>query len=384
MKNRYIDSLHKRILAYGIISFLITCAVELLLGMNMPFVLRLLGQEELGGGPFIQEGRNETFQVILMVAAGIAAFLVSFMLLMNNVVRYVRLITKGIHQIADGDLGAQIDVQGNDELTYIAMSLNDMTGKLGQLMDREREAERTKNELITSVAHDLRTPLTSILGYMEYLTMDTKLDDATRQKYIHVVYVKAKRLQKLIEDLFSFTKLNYGKIAMKIAKVDLVMLLNQLLEDFYPSFEAKGLECEFCCKESAILIDADGNLLARLFDNLINNAVKYGAEGKLIRVEAEKDGDQVRVRVINYGFVIPKDDLDRIFNKFYRIEQSRSEDTGGTGLGLAIVKNVVDMHRGRISVKSSLDGTVFEVSLNISFDPNEEKLELNPQDGRLV
>ncbi len=378
MKNRYIDSIHKRILAYGVLSCIITFAVLVLMGMNMPFVLRILGQEELGGGPYIRESKNETFQVILLVVTGIATFLVSFMLLMNNVVRYIKVIIKGTRQIADGDLSAQIAVEGNDELTYIAMSLNDMTGKLGQLMDREREAERTKNELITSVAHDLRTPLTSILGYMEYLTMDQKLDDATRAKYIHVVYVKAKRLQKLIEDLFSFTKLNYGKIAMKLGKVDLVMLLNQLLEDFYPSFEEKGMACEFCCQESSILIDADGNLLARLFDNLINNAVKYGAEGKLIRVEAEKDNEQVVARVINYGYVIPKEDLDKIFNKFYRVEQSRSENTGGTGLGLAIVKNVVDMHRGKISVKSSLDGTVFEVRLNIVFDPDEEKLELNP------
>ncbi len=378
MKSKYIDSLHKRILVYGVISSFVTLVVELILGSNMSFVLRILGQEELGGGPFIQESRNESFQVALMVLAGITAFLVTFIFLMNGVVRYVKEITKGIRQIADGDLGAKIAVRGNDELTYIATSLNDMTEKIEQLMDREREAERTKNELITSVAHDLRTPLTSILGYMEYLSMDKKMDEATKEKYIHVVYLKARRLQKLIEDLFSFTKLNYGKIAMKMGKVDIVMLLNQLLEDFYPSFAEKNLDCEFSCAESAILIDADGNLIARLFDNLINNAVKYGAEGKLIRVETEKDHEQVVVRVINYGYIIPKEDLDKIFNKFYRVEQSRSENTGGTGLGLAIVKNVVDMHRGKISVKSDLDGTVFEVRLNISFNPEDEKLELNP------
>lgn len=378
MINRYINSLHKRILAYGAVSCLVTFVVELLLGLNMPFVLRLLGQEELGGGPFAEESSNETFQVVLMVVVGISVFLVCFLLLMNNVVRYIREINRGIRQIADGDLSAQIEVKGNDELTYIATSLNDMTGKLERLMDRERESERTKNELITSVAHDLRTPLTSILGYMEFLSMGQKLDEVTRDKYIHVVYLKAKRLQKLIEDLFSFTKLNYGKIAMKVDKVDIVMLLNQLLEDFYPSFADKNLEYEFCCEESSLLIDADGNLIARLFDNLINNAIKYGAEGKLIKVELVKEYEQVVVRVINYGYVIPKDDLNKIFNKFYRVEQSRSENTGGTGLGLAIVKNVVDMHRGKITVKSGLDGTVFEVRLNISFNPDEEKLELNP------
>lgn len=378
MKSRYIDNLHKRILVYGAVSCLVTLAVELLMGFHMDFVLRLFGQGELGSGPFIQESRNENFQAALMVIVGMTVFLLTFSLLMNHVVMYIKEINRGVRQIADGDLSARVAVRGNDELTSIAASLNDMTGKIGQLMDREREAERTKNELITSVAHDLRTPLTSILGYMEFLSMDQKLDEETRKKYIHVVYQKAKRLQKLIEDLFSFTKLNYGKIAMKIGKVDIVMLLNQLLDDFYPSFADKNLEYEFACAENSILIDADGNLIARLFDNLINNAIKYGAEGKLIRVEAEKEHEQVIVRVINYGYVIPKQEQDKIFNKFYRVEQSRSEQTGGTGLGLAIVKNVVDMHRGKVSVKSSLDGTVFEVRLNISFNPDEEKLDLNP------
>lgn len=377
MKDRYINSLHRRILVYGAVSCVNTLLIELFLGWNMPAILNLLGVPQ-ADGPFLLENRNESLQIALMVGIGIAVFLVSFLLLMENVVTYIREITKGIRKIADGDLAAQIEVKGNDELTYIATSLNDMTRKIELLMDKEREAERTKNELITSVAHDLRTPLTSIIGYMEFLSMDQRMNEDTRQKYIHVVYVKAKRLQKLIEDLFSFTKLNYGKIAMKVGQVDIVMLVNQLLEDFYPSFAEKNLEYELECEESSIIINADGNLIARLFDNLINNAIKYGSEGKIVRVKISQDHEQVVVRVINYGFVIPKEDLDNIFNKFYRVEQSRSENTGGTGLGLAIVKNVVDMHKGKISVKSGLDGTEFVIRLNIFFNPDEEKLELNP------
>lgn len=377
MKDRYINSLHRRILVYGAVSCVNTLLIELFLGWNMPAILNLLGVPQ-ADGPFLLENRNESLQIALMVGIGIAVFLVSFLLLMENVVTYIREITKGIRKIADGDLAAQIEVKGNDELTYIATSLNDMTRKIELLMDKEREAERTKNELITSVAHDLRTPLTSIIGYMEFLSMDQRMNEDTRQKYIHVVYVKAKRLQKLIEDLFSFTKLNYGKIAMKVGQVDIVMLVNQLLEDFYPSFAEKNLEYELECEESSIIINADGNLIARLFDNLINNAIKYGSEGKIVRVKINQDHEQVVVRVINYGFVIPKEDLDNIFNKFYRVEQSRSENTGGTGLGLAIVKNVVDMHKGKISVKSGLDGTEFVIRLNIFFNPDEEKLELNP------
>lgn len=381
MKNkyisRYISNLHRRILFYGFISILCTLLAELVLGFNIDTVLRFIGVSEAGAS-IMQQGRRDVFQIIIMVGAGITVFLVTFLLLMENVVNYVREITKGIRKIADGDLSAEINVQGNDELSYIATCLNDMTDKIEMLMEKEREAERTKNELITNVAHDLRTPLTSIIGYMEFLSMDKGLGEETRQKYIQLVYIKAKRLEKLIEDLFSFTKLNYGKIAMKVGKVDVVILLAQLLEDFYPSFAERNLEQEFYCEESSIVIDADGNLLARLFENLINNAVKYGAEGKVIRVEIKKEYDQVVVSVINYGYIIPKDDLENIFNKFYRVEQSRSENTGGTGLGLAIVKNVVDMHHGRIYVNSSLDGTEFVVHLNIHLNQDEQGLEITP------
>jgi signal transduction histidine kinase len=120
------------------------------------------------------------------------------------------------------------------------------------------------------------------------------------------------------------------------------------------------------------MINADGNLLARLFDNLINNAIKYGAEGKRVTVRVHAEADTVQVSVANYGYVIPAEELPLIFDKFYRVEQSRSTTTGGTGLGLAIVKNIVDMHGGKITVKSDLNGTVFTVTLKVDFDVNKE------------
>ena len=366
MKNLYL-----RILSYGIISILITAAVVCVLWMNINRIWEALGLVNERVMPYSEGIRTQSIQFLLLALIGAIVFLVSFLVQMGSVIQYVNEITKGIRQIADGDLETVIEPKGEDELTYIATSLNDMTEKIKDLMEKERVAERTKNELITSVAHDLRTPLTSIIGYMGFLSADNKLNEEVRKRYIEIVYQKAKRLEKLIEDLFSFTKLNYGQIAMKIGKVDLVMLLNQLLDDFYPSFENHGLTQEFISSQSSIVLDGDGNLLARLFDNLINNAIKYGAEGKVIRVEIAEEQEQVIVKVINYGYIIPQKDLDLIFNKFYRVEQSRSENTGGTGLGLAIVKNIVDMHHGKISVKSSLDGTEFEVVLNKKFRVEE-------------
>ena len=193
-----------------------------------------------------------------------------------------------------------------------------------------------------------------------------------QKKYIDIAYVKAKRLEKLIEDLFGFTKMNYGRISMNVGKVDIVKLLGQLLEEFYPSFMDKDLTYELKSNVPSQVITADGNLLARLFDNLINNAIKYGAEGKKVLVQVLAKDDIVTVSVTNYGYVIPAEELPLIFNKFYRVEQSRSSKTGGTGLGLAIAKSIVDMHGGTISVASDLNGTVFTVKLKVDFDVNKE------------
>lgn len=372
LRDNFGSGIRNRIFFYFIISLVNTFIVEAFACYNFKLVAEYMSEVEYVNTGYKTEAHIADWQIAVMIILGIIVFMVSFMLLIENVISYINEMTKSVRRIAAGDLNETVAVRGNDELAYIAASLNDMTDKLLVLMEKERDSERSKNDLITNVAHDLRTPLTSIIGYMGYLAARKDLKEEEREKYIQMVYSKAKRLEKLIEDLFSFTKLNHGKIAMKVGKVDIVMLTNQLLDDFYPSFEKEGLECELICDKTSILINADGNLLARLFDNLINNAIKYGKEGKYIRIFIEDNDETVVVAVVNYGYIIPKEDIGRLFNKFFRVEQSRSTNTGGTGLGLAIVKNIVDMHKGNIEVKSDLDGTEFIVTLLKEFDVEEE------------
>jgi len=372
LRDNFGSGIRNRIFFYFIISLINTFIVEAFMFYNFKLVAEYMSEVEYVNTGYVAEPQIADWQVLTMIVIGVVVFLLSFMLLIENVISYINEMTKSVRRIAAGDFNEIVAVRGNDELAYIATSLNDMTEKLLVLMEKERDSERSKNELITNVAHDLRTPLTSIIGYMGYLTTKKDLKEEERDNYIQMVYSKAKRLEKLIEDLFSFTKLNHGKIAMKVGKVDIVMLTNQLLDDFYPSFEKEGLECELICKKSSIFINADGNLIARLFDNLINNAIKYGKEGKYIRIFIEDNDETVVVSVVNYGYVIPKEDINKLFNKFFRVEQSRSTNTGGTGLGLAIVKNIVDMHKGNIEVRSGLDGTEFIVTLIKEFDVEEE------------
>lgn len=372
MKNDINRRFHTRVVANIFYSAVITVLIELFLVTNISLIASYMRNTERDNAFVELLTTFDAVVILIYVVFGIGIFTVTFLLLQEKSMRYIARISDAMQSISEGDLNITVDIEGDDEFSVMAASLNKMVEDLRELMDKEREAERTKNELITNIAHDLRTPLTSITGYLELLSGDTALDPEVQKKYIGIAYVKTKRLEKLIEDLFGFTKLNYGKMSMHVARVDVVKLLSQLLEEFYPSFVDKNLSYELQSNVPAQVITADGNLLARLFDNLINNAIKYGADGKRILVKVHGAEDQVTVSIVNYGYVIPSEELPLIFNKFYRVEQSRSTNTGGTGLGLAIAKNIVDMHGGSITVTSDLSGTVFTVKLKVDFDVNKE------------
>ncbi len=372
MKNSLNGRYHTRVVVNIIYSTVVACMVMVFLVTNLSMIGQYAAERGMENSLVLLFYRPGNSRSCRRCAFGIGVFSVSFLLLQSRSMRYISRISSAMREIAEGDLNITLDVEGDDEFADMAENLNNMVEELRQLMDRERESERTKNELITNVAHDLRTPLTSIIGYLELLSGPVKLNEEMQKKYLDITYKKSKRLQKLIEDLFGFTKLNYGKISMKVSKVDIVKLLSQMLEEFYPNFMEKNLAYELQSNVTAKVITADGNLLARLFDNLINNAIKYGSEGKKIIVKVDATDTVVTVSVTNFGYVIPKEELPLLFEKFYRVEQSRSVNTGGTGLGLAIAKNIVDMHGGTIGVTSDLNGTVFTVKLKVDFDINRE------------
>ena len=177
----------------------------------------------------------------------------------------------------------------------------------------------------------------------------------------------------MIKDLFDYTR--YDKDKMKIHRnyLNLNQFMEQLIDEFYPSFSEKGLICKKEISKEEICIFGDGELLARAIGNLISNAIKYGADGKLVEIYTETRNDQAVVRIVNYGRIIPKEDIDKIFDKFYRVESSRSLKTGGTGLGLAIAKNIVGLHDGTISAQSDTDGTIFQIVLPLAKEKESKK-----------
>ena len=359
-----------QLMAHIGIASVITIILLVFLITNLTAITSFLYQTGNDSQALQRFALGSTISVLLFVLLGILLFSLIFLLLQRKMARDVETIARAVKQISEGDLSTRLELEGEGELTDIAENLNRMEEDIQELIDKERTSEQSKTDLITNVAHDLRTPLTSILGYLELLRKNQKLSPEMQQKYLDIAYNKSVRLQKLIEELFGFTKLSYGKINMNVAKVDIVELLAQLLEESYPNFQKNGLSYDFVSNRKSQIIEADGDLLARLFDNLIGNAIKYGKEGKRVRVNLRADREIVTIKIVNYGCVIPANELPLIFDRFYRTDHSRTNASGpgGTGLGLAIVKNITDMHHGTVSVSSDLSGTVFTVRLKIHFD----------------
>ena len=371
MKSKNQAKYRRSLLYQTLISTLAALAAEVLLVLNTSLLARFLSAFGFRSAP--PESRDGREAVIFLYALiGILVFAAVFALLQRRTIRYTREISRTLKNISEGDFSGRLPLIGDNELSDIALQVNHMSEEISSLIEREKQAEQTKNDLITNVAHDLRTPLTSIIGYLDLLQSGKDIAPEARQQYLRIAHDKAKYLQQMIEDLFGLTKLGYSEHTTKLEPLDLVQLLGQLLEEFYPVFEQNGMDYEYYPQVQHCVIRGDGKLLARLFDNLINNGVKYGKEGKLLRVELTQKDDCAIVRVINYGKVIPQEDLDRLFEKFYRGDASRNSQVAGTGLGLSIAANIASAHGGSITVGSSLKGTVFTVTLPVS-GPLENK-----------
>lgn len=299
---------------------------------------------------------------ILIGVLSIFLFCLYYVVFTSPMISYIREIVHGVERIKNGDLETPISIRSSGELMELAMAINEMQAVLKTSIAKEREAEHVKDELITNVAHDLRTPLTSVIGYLALLKDSKSLSDETRDKYVNIAYEKSSRMEGLVTDLFDFTRYEKNKMAITKQRLELKQFMEQIMDEFYPSLKQNQLECYTIFTPEKVYLDGDGELLARAFGNLMSNAIKYGSEGKQIRVEINHFPElkRARVAITNYGRIIPKRDLERIFDKFYRGDTSRPT-AGGTGLGLAIAKNIFEIHNGTIQVRSDENGTVFEV-----------------------
>ena len=252
-----------------------------------------------------------------------------------------------------------------NDLAPIESKLNEIRRTTALNEQAAREAEQRKNDLIVYLAHDLKTPLTSVLGYLTLLRDESQISDELREKYLSVALDKANRLEDLINEFFEITRFNLQNIALEPVNINLSVMLRQLADEFYPMLCEKDLAIRIAMPEG-IFIQGDRDKLARVFDNLLRNAINYSFENTSIDIACKPENDNVVFTLQNRGNAIPPDKLERIFEQFFRLDTSRTSKTGGAGLGLAIAKQIVEAHSGRISAKSDLEKTSFTVKLPIS------------------
>jgi two-component system sensor histidine kinase VanS len=296
--------------------------------------------------------------IFVLVGVTVIVFIVILRFLMSSFSAYFNEISEGLDILVSDK---KQDILLSREMNVMERKLNAIRRTLNKREQDAKEAEQRKNELVTYLAHDIKTPLTSVIGYLSLLDELPEMPEKKRSEYIRITLSKAKRLEGLIEELFEITRYNLQTIVLKKETVDLYYMLAQITDEFYPLLSAKKCEAVLDAPED-LTVEADPDKLARVFNNIIKNALEYGKSGETIEIKARKDGGAVKVTVKNTG-TLPKDKLNYIFDKFYRLDYARSSSTGGSGLGLAIAKEIVTAHGGRIYAESEDGFTVFTVVL---------------------
>lgn len=285
-----------------------------------------------------------------------------FYLLTKRYSSYFNEISTGIHHLSRGDFSHQVQIESNDEFRDIAHDINLASEKLKQAVERGDFSESSKDQLVVNLAHDLRTPLTSVLGYLDLILKDESLTKEQVRHFLTIAFTKSQRLERLIDELFEITRMNYGMLPVEKKSLNLTDLLYQLKEELYPAFKKNHLTARMD-STSHLPILADGELTARVFENLLTNAIRYGNEGQYVDINGTIDGDDVVVQVVNYGDSIPPDELPHLFDMFYTGDKARTHQEDSTGLGLFIAKNIVEQHNGTITAESNVIRTIFEVRL---------------------
>lgn len=240
-------------------------------------------------------------------------------------------------------------------------AISDSAAKAEQELVR---ADRLKHELVTNVAHDLRSPLTSITGYLDLIHSDRYRDEVELRHYIQVIHENATHLKGLVNDIFDYTFLQNDRIALQTSEVRLDELLNQLIMQSTLRLSEVEMEARFSSSAERPIVEGDALKLVRVFENILENAIRYGRDGKYIDTFVEDTDETVLINMTNYGEeAIPSRDIPYVFERFFRVEKSRAHYTGGSGLGLAIAKSIVELHEGEIQVKSQPGETTFTILL---------------------
>ncbi|GAB4187600.1 MAG: ATP-binding protein [Calditrichia bacterium] len=285
------------------------------------------------------------------------------LLLFFLLTRRLQRVTRTVRQFEQGDYHARIDLQSNDEIGTLANAYNHMAATINQHIEAIKNNDKLRRELIANISHDLRSPLASVLGYLEtYLLKEQSMSPEQKREFLEIMYKNLQRLNKLVLELFELSKLDAGQVKFHMEPFSLAELCQDVILKFKPLAEKKRISVDQQFDKHISQAYGDIGMIERAISNLLDNALNYTPEGGKVTIILEEKDKQITVRITDTGYGIESQDLPHIFNRFYRVDKSRS--SGSTGLGLAITKKIIEAHNSEIEVHSTVNqGTTFEFSL---------------------
>ncbi|HIU52266.1 MAG TPA: HAMP domain-containing histidine kinase [Candidatus Merdicola faecigallinarum] len=339
------------ILIAGIISFILYFILVLFFENTLSILVARLNYDLYAWIVYNRE-------IVLYIYVGIVLAIILYRFI-SKYVNSINEVYKSLDRILEED---NETIKLPDNMNQFAEKINEIKYNYISTKNSERDAEQKKNDLIMYMAHDLKTPLTSIIGYLTLLSDEKEIPKKLQEKYINIALNKSLRVEELINQFFDITRYNLHAMPIIKNEINIAYLLKQLVDECYPMLENKGL----CCKLNTpdkIMYLGDGDKLARAFDNLLKNAINYSFEGSTIEINLLQKEDKILISFRNKGEKIPEYKLEKIFEKFYRGDEARISSTGGAGLGLAITKEIIELHEGSIKVKNDDEYIEFDIEL---------------------
>lgn len=287
-------------------------------------------------------------------------------LFMKKIAKRIRNIYIGIEAFELGNAGVRIQDEQKDEIGDLACSFDTMAEKIEEQLTEKEQYEESRKQLVSNLSHDLRTPLSSILGYSEMLKDGLCTEEGEQKRYMNTIHRKAGYMNQLLGELLEFSRLDIGSMELHKERCNLSELLRELIIEYLPVIEVRGIALEVEIPEQAVFGELDKERMERSIRNVIDNALKYGMQGKKLRIALTKEDTFVRIEVQDYGQVLSEETRKHVFERFYRGDTARNSKAGGMGLGLAITEEIIQKHGGSIWIESEVNkGTCIVIILHI-------------------
>ena len=357
-----INDLTKRKIRLSI-SLVVNMIVAYIISMVVYFIVALFFENRIS---VVVESLNYDLYYWIVNNRNIVTYIYIAIVMVVVIYRFVSKYVNGTQEVYNA---LDLILKEDNETIKLPSEMNEFSDKINEIKydyiltkKNEREAEQKKNDLIVYMAHDLKTPLTSIIGYLTLLKDEKQISKELQEKYIKIALEKALRVEDLTNQFFDITRYNLQNMPINKQEMNLVYLLKQVIDECYPMLEKRNLKCHLESVDKVMYV-GDGDKLARAFDNLLKNAINYSYENTTIEIQLEEKEGKISIVFRNKGDKIPQYKLDKLFEKFYRGDDARTSSTGGAGLGLAITKQIIELHQGKIYVKNDNEYIEFFIEL---------------------